>query len=52
MTPHKPIHTVSPTDYWECLSTYNVYDYSIQYKPEKDMILADLLSRFPSEKEN
>ena len=28
------------------------YNYTIQYKPEKEMILADHLSQFPSHKDN
>ena len=28
------------------------YDYTIVYKPRKEMVLADSLCRFPSQKEN
>ena len=51
MIQKKPIHPASP-----CLQTMLVclqkYNYTIQYKPGKEMVLADHLSRFPSRKEN
>ena len=47
MIQRKPIHKAQPR--LQCmLSKLQKYDYSIQYVPGKDMVLADRLSCFPS----
>ena len=51
MIQHKPIHTTPSR--LQCLHLcMQKYHYTIQYKPGKDMILADHLSKFPSIKES
>ena len=47
MIQHKPIHAAPPRLQWMLLHMQK-YDYTIVYKPGKDMVLADHLSRFPS----
>ena len=47
MIQHKPIH-VAPPRLQQMLLHMQKYDYTIVYKPGKDMVLADCLSRFPS----
>ena len=47
MIQHKPIH-VAPPRLWQMLLHVQKYDYTICYKPGKDMVLADCLSHFPS----
>ena len=51
MIQRKPIHTAPPT-LRRMLLCLKKYDYTIVYKPGKEMFLADHLSRFPSRKEN
>ena len=51
MITKKPIHAVPP--HLQCmLLRLQCYNYTLQYKPGKEMSLADWLSRFPSRKEN
>ena len=51
MIQRKPIHTALPR--LQCmLLRLQKYDYTIQYIPGKDMVLADWLSRFPSPENN
>ena len=51
MITKKPIHTAPP--YLQCmLLRLQHYDYTLQYKPGKEMVYADRLSRFPLRKEN
>ena len=51
MIQHKPIHATPPR--LQCLLLcMQKYHYTIQYKPNKDMILANCLSWFPSAKES
>ena len=51
MIQRKPIHAAPPR--LQCmLLRLQKYDYIIQYTPGKDMVLADMLSRFPSPKNN
>ena len=47
MIQHKPIHVAPPRLQWMLLCMQK-YDYTIVYKPGKDMVLADHLSHFPS----
>ena len=47
MIQHKPIHMAPPRLQWMLLHVQK-YDYTIVYKPGKDMVLADHLSCFPS----
>ena len=47
MIQHKPIHAAPPTLQWMLLHMQK-YDYTIVYKPGKDIVLADHLSHFPS----
>ena len=47
MIQHKPIHVSCPRLQWMLLHMQK-YDYTIVYKPCKDMVLADCLSHFPS----
>ena len=47
MIQHKPIHVAPPRLQWILLCMQK-YDYTIVYKPGKDMVLADCLSHFPS----
>ena len=47
MIQHKPIHAAPPRLWWMLLHMQK-YDYTIVYKPGKDMVLADRLSHFPS----
>ena len=47
MIQHKPIHEAPPRLQWMLLHMQK-YDYTIVYKPGKDMVLADCLSCFPS----
>ena len=47
MIQHKPIHAAPPSLQWMLLCMQK-YDYTICYKPGKDMVLADHLSHFPS----
>ena len=47
----KPIHAAPPCLQWMLLRL-QFYDYTLQYKPGKELVLADRLSRFPSRKEN
>ena len=50
MIQKKPIHAAPPC--LQCmLLRLQKYDYTIVYKPGKEMVLADHLSRFPSRKE-
>ena len=44
---HKPIHT-APPQLQQMLLHMQKYDYTIRYKPSKDMVLADHFSCFPS----
>ena len=44
---HKPIHAAPPKLQWMLLCMQK-YDYTISYKPGKNMVLADQLSHFPS----
>ena len=48
MLQRRPIHAVLP----RLLLRLQKYDYTIQYIPGKEMILADRLLRFPSCKNN
>ena len=51
MIQHKPINAALPR--LQCmLLCMQKFHYTIQYKPGKDMILADCLSQFPSAKES
>ena len=47
MIQHKPIHVAIPSLQQRLLHMQK-YDYTIHYKPGKDMVLADCLSHFPS----
>ena len=47
MIQHKPIHAAPPRLQWMLLHMQK-YEYTIHYKPGKDMVLADHLSHFPS----
>ena len=47
MIQHKPIH-MAPPRLQQMLLHMQKYDYTIVYKPGKDMVLADCLSCFPS----
>ena len=47
MIQHKPIH-VAPPRLQQMLLHMQKYDFTIVYKPGKDMVLADHLSCFPS----
>ena len=47
MIQHKPLHVAPPMLQQMCLCMQK-YDYTIWYKPGKDMVLADCLSCFPS----
>ena len=47
----KPIHAAPPRLQWMLLRLQH-YDYTLLYKPGKEMVFADCLSRFPSRKEN
>ena len=47
MIQHKPIHAAPPR-LQRMLLHMQKYDFTIVYKPGKDMVLADRLSRFPS----
>ena len=47
MIQHKPIHAAPPR-LQQMLLGMQKYDYTIHYKPGKDMVLADCLSCFPS----
>ena len=47
MIQHKPIHAALPRLQWMPLHMQK-YDYTIQYKSDKDMVLADHFSHFPS----
>ena len=47
MIQQKPIHAAPPW-LWHMLLHMQKYDYTIWYKPGKDMVLADCLSCFPS----
>ena len=47
----KPIHAAPPR-LQQMLLRLQCYDYTLLYKPGKEMVLADCLSRFPSRKEN
>ena len=47
MIQHKPIHVAPPRLQWMLLCMQK-YDYTIWYKPGKDIVLADHLSCFPS----
>ena len=51
MIQKKPIHAAVP-HLQRMLTRLQKYDYNIIYKPGKEMILADRLSRFPSRREN
>ena len=51
MIQKKPIHNAPPC-LQKMILCLQKYDYTIQYKPGKEMVLADHLSRFPSRKEN
>ena len=51
MIQKKPIHT-APHHLQRMLLRLQKYDYNIIYKPGKEVILADRLSRFPSRSEN
>ena len=51
MIQKKPIHA-APSCLQRMLLRLQKYDYTIVYKPGKDMVLADQLSRFPSRSEN
>ena len=51
MIQKKPIHAAPP--HLQCMLLHlQKYDYTIVYKPGKEMVLADRLSRFPSGKEH
>ena len=51
MTQQKPIHVAPP--WLQCILLHmQKYDYTIQYKPGKEMALANCLSCFPSYKES
>ena len=51
MITKKPIHPAPPN--LQCmLLRLQHYNYTLQYKPGKEMVLADWLSRLPSRKEN
>ena len=51
MIQQKPIHATPP--HLQCMLLHmQKYDYAIQYKPGKEMVLADHLSPFPSLKES
>ena len=47
MIQHKPIHVALPRLQWILLHMQK-YDYTICYKPGKDMVLADWISHFPT----
>ena len=47
MIQHKPIH-VAPQRLYQMLMCMQKYDYTIHYKPGRDMVLVDHLSHFPS----
>ena len=47
MIQHKTIHVAPPRLQWMLLHMQK-YDYTISYKPGKDLVLADHLSHFPS----
>ena len=47
MIQHKPIHAAPPR-LQQMLLCMQKYDYTIVYKPGKDMVLSDCLSHFPS----
>ena len=47
MIQHKPIHAAPPR-LQQMLLHMQKHDYTIHYKPGKDMVLADCLSHFPS----
>ena len=51
MITKKPIHATPPRLQRILLQLLR-YDYTLVYKPGKEMVLADRLSRFPSRKEN
>ena len=51
MIHHKPIHAAPPHLQYMLLCMQK-YDYTIQYKPRKEIILANCLSCFPSHKES
>ena len=51
MIQKKPIHG-APPHLQRMLLYLQKYDYTIQYKPGKEMVLADCLNHFPSRKEN
>ena len=51
MIQKKPIHT-APPQLQRMLLCLQKYDYTIQYKPGKEMIMADCLSHFPLRKES
>ena len=51
MIQQKPIHT-APSHLQCMLLHMQKYNYTIQYKPGKEMVLADCLSCFPSLKES
>ena len=51
MIQQKPIHA-TPTIFNACSSTCKNMTSTIQYKPGKQMVLADHLSHFPSHKES
>ena len=51
MIQKKPIHT-APPHLQRMLLCLQKYDCTIQYKPRKEMVLADCLSQFPSRKWN
>ena len=51
MIQKKPIHAAPP--HLQCmLLRLQKYDYTIVYRPGKEMVLADHLSRFPSRKKH
>ena len=50
MIQHKPIHAASPQI--QCILLWMQKWYVIEYRPRKDMVLADHLSCFPSHQEN
>ena len=47
MIQHKPVY-VAPPWLQQMLLHMHKYDYTIWYKPDKDMVLTDCLSHFPS----
>ena len=47
MIQHKPIHVAPPRPQWMLLHMQK-YDYTTQYQPDKDMLLADCLCHIPS----